>query len=155
MAKICQLKGCGKVRRFFTKYQKSHLLDCCIISKWVLKEWRSGHLSWTMSRINIRTKTPNFPACLHPPQRSRNKNKWLAAGKLSTVTYVISLKKMYAKHRACLSLVKIKCLISLWLLFKKKIPVFRNSAILQVGESSLQQENLEGCGQAKSSPPDL
>ncbi len=38
---------------------------------------------------------------------------------------------------------------------KEHFHVFRNSAILQVGESSLQQENLEGYGQAKSTPPDL
>lgn len=51
----------------------------------VLKEWRSGLLSWTMSRINIRTKTPIFQhVCIHPGEAETRANGSLRVSCLQT-----------------------------------------------------------------------
>lgn len=95
--KICQMKGCEKLRRFLHSIQ--------------------NHIYWTAaSSANGPERVAKWTSILNHVQDKHTEKK----------------KQRQEQMAGC------------W-----------NSAILQVGESSLQQENLEGYGQAKSTPPDL
>ncbi|XDV25389.1 hypothetical protein PO909_029312 [Leuciscus waleckii] len=79
---ICKLKGCEKLHNWLRSI-KNHIY-------WTAKSSSNGPervAKWTSMLNHVQDKhtheDTNFPACLHPPRKSLNKNKWLAAGTLA------------------------------------------------------------------------
>ncbi|XP_059404902.1 uncharacterized protein LOC132140098 isoform X1 [Carassius carassius] len=76
---ICKLKDCEKLREWLRSI-KNHIY-------WTAASSTTGPervAKWSSILNHVRDihthDDPNFPACLHPQKRSRDRNKWLVAG---------------------------------------------------------------------------
>lgn len=74
---ICKLKDCEKLRKW-QRSIKNHIY-------WTASSSTTGPervAKWRSILIHVRNihTHEDFPACLHPQKRSRNRNKWLVAG---------------------------------------------------------------------------
>ncbi|XP_048037922.1 uncharacterized protein LOC125263095 [Megalobrama amblycephala] len=79
---ICKLQECEKLRKWLCSI-KNHI-------HWTAASSSNGPervAKWTSILNHVQDKHThednNFPACLHPPRQSRDKNKWLVAGSLA------------------------------------------------------------------------